>query len=431
MHPTDREVTASVEVDVSGLWFCTSCGDIHREATCPTPDQWFLKNEARVVADVRLCACCARAAVPSGSPFASFFCSECGTRIAEVNRSLGRLVVPLCRDLGANLALLPAPGDPATRSRGVAGSNQFLGSQIELLEEVSYYRTMWLLDRLRLPRKPILLETYLREVVQLRHESFHAQAALGSLLNRFHEYLIEIPSESPELAARVRKKAHAFARGFRRDQARRLLESGPAVLREVAAEWVRRVIDEVQPLPSCVSSSEILVLERRGRTYRALRDAAIQCFFRTHGRPKRPAAPTLPPRLAAKVLSRPGEEWPDFLPRACPTGAHLVVGLERTPAAPDMPLSVYHLSMDRRHRWWVLWADVADDEGFMEPAPVAWCPRSSLRAKDAAFILLEGSLKKDRETYGTDRRRPGFGMPGLLDEDLTDVLLDLVWSGDG
>ena len=434
MHPTDPRLThpetsADPEIDVSGLWFCPSCGDIHREPTCPTPRQWFRKNEARVEVDVRLCACCSRRAVRSGSPFASFFCSECGPRVVEVNRSMGRLVVPICRDAEANRAILPAPVDGQADARGVADPTRFLGAQLEQLEHESYQRTMFLLDRLRiLDGEPIALERFLREVVQLRHESFHGPAALRLLAADFHQYLLEIPSESPALAAQVEKKAHGFARLFRAGEARRLLDKGPAAVRDVALAWVWRVIDEVQPFPTCVDADAGMVLQRRARTVNALVDAAVAHLERAHGKATRPAAPVLPPGQPGVVFPHPGAEWPAFLPQACPVSARLVVGLEYTPAQPDISLTTYVLSMDRRHRCWVLWANVADDEGCMEPEPVAWCLRGGLEPAEAASILLEASLKNDRETYGADCARPDFGMPGLLSEDLTDVLLDLVWE---
>ena len=428
MQSDQPERSTSTALDIVGLWLCTECGDIHGAPPCPRDGLWFPEDPARVDTGVRLCACCARVAVPSGSPFASFFCAICGPPIVEINRSLGRLAVPICLDLEANLAQLPSSATQRETVSAAPPRKSFFDSQLELLERSCSYRADFLLDRLRLPAEPIPLETYLREVVQLRHESFHAEAARKRLVNRFHEYVIELPAESPELMARVRRKARGFAAGFASNAAKQLRARGPSFLREVVWEWVRREAADVQRLPRCLPALEPLAQERLVCTSRAVVHEAVKDFERVFGPVQRPLAPSVPPHVAAMVLAHPGEEWPDYLPRRCPSGARLVVGLEGAPAQPDMPLNVYHLSMDRRHQWWVLWGEVGDDEGLVTQAPVAWSTRSGLTARDAGFLLLEASLRKDRETYGADRKRPEYGMPGLLDEDLTDVLLDLVWE---
>lgn len=427
MHSIHRSPLTAPTPDITGLWFCPPCGEVHGPPPCPHGEKRRVAQDPKRDVGVRLCACCARLAVRSGSPFASFFCEGCGARIVELNRSVGRLVVPVCGSQEANLALLPSPAAGAVRHPDADAGRSFLDSQIELLNEARMYRALFLIDRLRLPDTPLLLEQYLEEVVQLRHESFHAKEAMELLFDRFRDYLIEIPNESPMLAAKVKEKATEFARGFGPEEARRLLASGPTALREAAYPWLMDATVEIQPLPAFLGKHTEQSSWRRRETTIALERAAVRDFERVFGRARRPHPPIVPTRFRAAILAHPGEEWPDYLPPRFPTSARVVVGLQGTPAHPDMPLIVYHLSMDRRHQWWVLWGESVDEEGYVSLAPVAWAPRSRLSAADAGYILLQGSLSLDRETFGMDRPRPRFEMGGLLGEDLTDVLLDALW----
>ena len=336
--------------------------------------------------------------------------------------------MPVCRDHEANLALLP-PSDGSRPDVSPSDRRSFFDSQLELVEHACEQRARFLLDRLRLPDEPIPLDRYLREVVQLRHESFHAEAALELLVNQVPRVRRRDPQRIPGAGRAGGAQGHASSRaasGATRPSA--CASGGPPSCEEVAWEWIRREKIEVQQLPPCVPPGEVMVQSRLGQTRIALADEAVRDFERVFGPARRPLAPAAPPGFVAVALARAGEEWPEHFPRECPTRARLVVGLEDAPAYPELPVVPYHLSMDRGHRWWILWGVVDDDEeGYLTSAPVAWCPRSGLDGRDAGFLLLEASLRKDRETHGADRPRPDFGMPGLLDDDLTGVLLDLVW----
>ncbi len=431
MHHQIQESTASTgidvpAVDISGLWLCPQCGDIHpTPSPCSSAKGASRKAEARLETDVRLCACCCRKVVAIRSRFSSFFCPDCGARVVEVNRSIGRLVVPVCRDPEANSALFPTAPDEPALSPGIECYTRFFGAQLELLKDASYCRTMILFRVLRLPEdKPVWLDTYLRCVATLREDVFQPPAALLCLVLTFGDYLLEVPSESPALAARVERKASAFARGIRAKVARRLLEKSPTELREVGRRWAWMVIDEVLPLPAYVDPSAPELRVRRSHTILALVEAAIRNFARVHGLPRRPPAIQAMPVRGAVSTTRPGESRLAGFPQACPRTARFVIGLEGTPAAREEPLSSYHLSMDRRHSWWILWSDGGDRT---TGAPTAWCPRNGQTAVDAAFLLLHASLTRDLETHGKDRKRPGIAIAGLLDEDLANMLLDRLW----
>lgn len=434
MQPTDQAPSGgdcgATPWENSGLWFCPRCGALHPAPTCPTDRRTRPEAGSRLDGPVHLCACCSRVPVRSASPLSSFFCSDCGPRIVEVNRSAERLVVPVCRDRKTNCALF-FPPNRAVDAGAVAGATRFIGSQIEQLAKTASNRARYLFERLRLPWHALLpLDTYLRQVAELRADVFQPTAALRELLPRFCKYVLEVPAESPALSARIEEEAQMLTRAVGTRRACSLLAQGPTAVREVALAWAWKVIDQILPIPPYLPADSVLVQERRSVTIFALQNAAVRELERVYGPATRPSAPQVGEDLQIVVPHVPGEPGPDTPPGEIPEDMRIVVGLEGPPAAPDDLLCVYHLSPDAQHERWILWAGVDEGDGVLMPAPAAWCPKDGLSPANAAFLLLEALLTQDRTAHGPASPRPRVAMRGLLDEDLADVLLDRIWKAE-
>ena len=96
--------------DVNGMFVCRACAELRGEVALEdgmlvtqrcrcggrrTGDPVWPWHDFNCVAE--LCHVCARAVIPSGSKWSSFFCDVCRARVVALNRSAGRCVIPIGR----------------------------------------------------------------------------------------------------------------------------------------------------------------------------------------------------------------------------------------------------------------------------------------------------------------------------------------------
>ena len=160
--------------------------------------------------------------------------------------------------------------------------------------------------------------------------------------------------------------------------------------------------------------------------------------------PRRPRGPMHPSELPQQRLylvrgkTSPPVSWSplsggdleSIQPSTVPRSARYVGQVEWSWSPMHSRITAYFLSMDRRHRLWVLWARFYDGYGRWDRASYAQAaaPRCAADAATAAQLLLEHAWSGERED-GLDHFH-WINETGMLDAGEINEIGGAVWGAD-
>jgi hypothetical protein len=265
------------------------------------------------------------------------------------------------------------------------------------------------------------------------------EAAFEALVGWFSPYAMPSPDISPSLCRRIRDAALHLVRDLPEDERRYLEGASPRRVLRFAEAWAGSTLHELLPFPSPLWRNQPTLLARRESTRRALVQCAVEHLHAVHGC-AHPDVPILFPRIAdippgfgVRTFSDPGGlaadlggSMPAWLPRRCPRDARPVLSIGDGPLPLARPLSHLRLSMDSRHRWWVLWVDWVRSDGTLVTAPGGLAPRSGVPAFEAAYHTTAAFFWRFVEE-GLLPEPPWVPYPGLLGEALVEDLILRLW----